>query len=337
MKQVDLLSGAPPFYEGLHCKYITELADKLHNSYEGAVIEHLRVSGVYWSLTALSLLLPAEQVMEQMRVYEEKGNDNKEGHTERGFGGNTGQDAHLLYTLSAIQILALADRLQDERLQTERVVNFVASLQQSDGSFCGDRWGEIDTRFTYCALSTLSLLHEMDAVDVDKASSYIIKCRNIDGGFGCVMGAESHAGWWLCERQVDSGGLNGRPEKQADVCYSWWLMSTMSILNKVSWINEDKLATFILKCQDDEDGGIADRPNDMPDVYHTFFGIAGLSLLGHLHQKEGTGYRQIDPMYALPTDVVKRLKLPGQVVTQSNAPVNERLSMYDVYDAAGKV
>jgi len=110
----------------------------------------------------------------------------------------------------------------------------------------------------------------------------------------------------------------------------------MSILNKVSWINEDKLARFILTCQDDEDGGIADRPNDMPDVYHTFFGIAGLSLLGHLHVKGEEGYRKIDPVYALPTDLVQRLHLPGQVVTQSNAPVNERLSMYDVYDAAGK-
>jgi geranylgeranyl transferase type-2 subunit beta len=24
-------------------------------------------------------------------------------------------------------------------------------------------------------------------------------------------------GWWLCERQVKSGGLNGRPEKLPDV------------------------------------------------------------------------------------------------------------------------
>ena len=144
-------------------------------------------------------------------------------------------------------------------------------------------------------------------------------------------------GWWLCERQVDSGGLNGRPEKQADVCYSWWILSTLSILNKVSWINEDKLASFILKCQDDEDGGIADRPDDMPDVYHTFFGIAGLSLLGHLHnhsdKRSKPHYRQIDPVYALPTDVVQRLGLKGQVVTQAGAPVNERLSMYAIHDS----
>ena len=142
-------------------------------------------------------------------------------------------------------------------------------------------------------------------------------------------------GWWLCERQVDSGGLNGRPEKQADVCYSWWILSTLSILNKVSWINEDKLASFILKCQDDVDGGIADRPDDMPDVYHTFFGIAGLSLLGHLHGAGSKSYfRHIDPVYALPTDVVLRLGLTGQVVTQMGAPVNERLSKYTIYDAS---
>ena len=31
--------------------------------------------------------------------------------------------------------------------------------------------------------------------------------------------------------------------------------------------------------QDLEEGGIADRPGDMVDVFHTVFGIAGLSLL----------------------------------------------------------
>jgi geranylgeranyl transferase type-2 subunit beta len=83
-------------------------------------------------------------------------------------------------------------------------------------------------------------------------------CKNFDGGFGAVPGAESHAGqifccvgalsiagalhhvdenllgWWLCERQCDSGGLNGRPEKQADVCYSWWILSALSIMGRVS-------------------------------------------------------------------------------------------------------
>ena len=34
----------------------------------------------------------------------------------------------------------------------------------------------------------------MDAVDVDKAVEFVLKCMNFDGGFGRVPGSESHAG-----------------------------------------------------------------------------------------------------------------------------------------------
>jgi hypothetical protein len=42
-------------------------------------------------------------------------------------------------------------------------------------------------------------------------------------------------GWWLCERQVKAGGLNGRPEKLPDVCYSWWVLSSLQILKRTHW------------------------------------------------------------------------------------------------------
>ena len=292
------------------------------------------------------------------------------------------QDGHILYTLSAIQILALADALQDPRLASiqPRVIQFIQSLQQQDGSFAGDEWGEVDTRFSYCALSALSILNSSASIKVDQAAEYIASCQNFDGGFGCHPGAESHAGqifccvgalsiarrldllkdeellcWWLAERQCDSGGLNGRPEKQADVCYSWWILSSLCILGRVDWIRGDKLAGFILKCQDEDDGGIADRPGDMADVFHTFFGIAGLSLVGVLHQEDGIvqvvedddlkesgssgkkEYRMIDPVYALPTDVVQKLGLKGQIAIPNKAALSDdRLKQYDVYEAGGK-
>ena len=125
-------------------------------------------------------------------------------------------------------------------------------------------------------------------------------------------------GWWLCERQCDSGGLNGRPEKQSDVCYSWWNLSSMSVLGKVEWIDKDKLINFIMECQDAEDGGIADRPGNMADVYHTFFGICGLSLLGFFSDKtKYPNYRSIDPTYALPTETVARLGLDPAAISPS--------------------
>jgi geranylgeranyl transferase type-2 subunit beta len=42
--------------------------------------------------------------------------------------------------------------------------------------------------------------------------------------------------------------------------------------------------------KDSELGGISDRPGDMVDVWHTVFGIAGLSLLGF------PGLEDIDPV-----------------------------------------
>ncbi len=68
----------------------------------------------------------------------------------------------------------------------------------ADGSFAGDKWGEVDTRFSYCALSCLAILGRLDAVDVTAAVSFIVSCKNFDGGFGCVPGAESHAGQVFC-------------------------------------------------------------------------------------------------------------------------------------------
>eukprot|EP00980_Cylindrotheca_fusiformis_P023380 scaffold10429_cov126-Cylindrotheca_fusiformis.AAC.11 len=349
------------FHRDAHVKYIAGLSEKLDkpSSYEGAVTEHLRMSGIYWTYAALSLLVSPTEADEILGVTSSPGDrpsivdwvikcyDKSTG----GFGGNLGHDAHILYTLSALQILVMAE-YDLSLLPRDDIIKFIVSLQQKDGSFVGDQWGEVDTRFTYCALSALSLLSSLDSVDVPEAVEYIASCQNLDGGFGSMQGAESHAGqvfccigalsiakslhvirhpdllgWWLAERQCDSGGLNGRPEKQADVCYSWWILSVLSILGRVDWISRDKLATFIGKAQDPEDGGIADRPDDMPDIFHTFFGLAGLSLL----KKFPDSYRQIDPVYALPVDVVLKQKLSAQVLG-SNGEVEERLSHYEVVE-----
>ncbi len=150
----------------------------------------------------------------------------------------------------------------------------IAQLQNpDDGSFAGDEWGETDTRFLFGALNALSLLRLLPYIDIIKAVSHVHACTNFDGGYGVSPGAESHAGQifvcvgalaiadrldlvdkdrlggWLSERQLDNGGLNGRPEKLEDVCYSWWVMSSLAMIGKLAWIDRNKLSNFILRCQ----------------------------------------------------------------------------------------
>ena len=50
------------------------------------------------------------------------------------------------------------------------------------------------------------------------------------------------------------------------------------MMNKLDWIDQKALENFIIACQD-VDGGIGDRPGNTVDVFHTFFGLAALSLL----------------------------------------------------------
>ena len=275
------------------------------------------MSGIYWGLTALHLLgqpdaLPREGVLDFVFSCL---------HDDGGFGAAPGHDAHMLYTISAVQILTMTDgfdelekRLPNGKIQIAR---WLAGLQQPNGTFAGDEWRESDTRFLYGAFNALSLLGQMPyqqpdqppLVDVPAAIAHIRASQNFDGGFGVSPGAETHSGQiftclgaltiageldnvlgeegkdrlgaWLSERQLASGGLNGRPEKLVDVCYSWWVMSSMAMIDRLHWIDKAKLTEFILKCQDPEGGGLADRPGDMVDVFHTVFGIAGLSLLGY--------------------------------------------------------
>ncbi|KAB8336956.1 hypothetical protein FH972_021260 [Carpinus fangiana] len=304
-----------------HVRYIQSL-DTRKDEIEYWLTEHLRISGLYWGLTACHLLghpeaLPRQGVVEFVLSCF----NFREGTTgDGGFGAAPGHDAHILCTVYAVQILTTLDAFADLEARfpggTSRVAKFIASLQdRKTGAFRGDHWGETDTRFLYGALNALSLLHQVDLIDKDKCITYVQACANFDGGFGTSPGAESHAGQvftcvgalailgrldlvdcdklggWLAERQQPRGGLNGRPEKLEDVCYSWWVGSSMAMIDRLHWIDGDKLADFILRCQDTDTGGFSDRPGDMVDVFHTHFSIAGLSLVGW------EGVQAVDPIY----------------------------------------
>lgn len=73
------------------------------------------------------------------------------------------------------------------------------------------------------------------------------------------------------------------------------------MLGKLHWINSPSLQSFILSSQDPENGGLADRPENVTDVFHTYFGLAGLSLLGY------EGLKGVDPVYGLPREMVERM------------------------------
>lgn len=72
-----------------------------------------------------------------------------------------------------------------------------------------------------------------------------------------------------------------------------------------------------MQAQDKDDGGISDRPGNMPDIFHSFFGISGLLLLKYFEGKEEWNMMiPIDPTYALPRPLVEALGLPAQTLPE---------------------
>ncbi|KAJ2767231.1 Rab geranylgeranyltransferase [Coemansia nantahalensis] len=307
-----------------HVAFIKSL-DKNQDDLEYWMSEHLRVSGVYWGLVALSLMGRGDALDRGEVVSYVLSCQNADG----GFGGHAGHDSHLLYTMSAVQILVMCDAL--DRVDADRVIEYVVRLQNAaTGAVSGDGWGEEDTRFAFIAVATLSFFGAQSRLDVAGVVRYVERSMNYDGGFGSGPGGESHAAQvytclaclaivgrldlvkrdrlsaWLAERQLPCGGLNGRPQKLEDVCYSWWALSSLHILGRPHWIHRPRLVEFILSAQDPA-GGIADRPGNVADVYHTCFGIAGLALAGF----GPSPLAEIDPVYCMPRAVVERAGLRG--------------------------
>ena len=131
------------------------------------------MSGLYWSLTFLDLCNSMDKLNKEEIVEFLKKNQHESG----GFGPCDGHDPHILYTLSALQIILIYDVTNE--INKEKLIEFICGLQQKDGSFAGDAWGifksfnlgnsssvfifliltgEVDTRFSFCAVAALSLL-----------------------------------------------------------------------------------------------------------------------------------------------------------------------------------
>ncbi|KRZ78780.1 LIM domain-containing protein jub, partial [Trichinella papuae] len=218
---------------------------------------------------------------------------------------NTG---HLVMTYFAILCLGiLGDNF--ERLDFNLIKKFVKGCQMESGCFRSDKIGdEQDMRFLFCGVAICKLLDDFSYIDVSKTTSYIKQCQNYDGAFGSVVGCESHGGSTFCavaslylldklfdENTIDKKslqklthwvihrqnvGFHGRPHKDDDSCYSFWVGAVLEILQAKNFIDCKVACDFTLSTQDD-DGGFGKTGEAHADLMHTYLSLAGLSILGY--------------------------------------------------------
>lgn len=210
---------------------------------------------VYWITHSLALL---EQQQQLSTVTQDVIQMLKDcAHPDGGYGGGPGQIAHLATTYAAVNaLITLGDDLALESIDRLKLLAFLHRLKQADGSFAMHEDGEIDSRATYCALSTLRVLNISDLILLENVADWILSCQTYEGGFGATPGNEAHGGYtfccvaslclmnqlkranipsllrWLANRQLEAdGGFCGRSNKLVDSCYSYWQGAVFPLLH----------------------------------------------------------------------------------------------------------
>jgi len=213
---------------------------------------------------------------------------------------------HLAMTYSALcTLITLGDDLK--RVHRNEIISALKYLQLNDGSFqCVGLGSEYDLRFVYCACAICHILEDWSGVDQHAMIQYIYSCKTYDGALSLVPGQECHGGstycgiaslalmgaldqsfyhfngWkddlirWCVSRQIE--GMQGRPNKLEDTCYSYWIGATLKILDCENYLDRDALRCFVLDCQSDL-GGFSKVRDEYhpPDLLHSFYSLAWLS------------------------------------------------------------
>ena len=216
----------------------------------------------------------------------------------------------MAYT-SLATLITLKDDLH--RLDKPALLHSVKCAQLASGAFRATRTGnEADMRFVFCACAISYVLGDWSGVDKDLVVSYVKSCSTYEGGISLTPGTEAQGGATFCavaslvmmdkledigvearralvgwceQRVQTAGGYNGRTNKVPDSCYSFWVGASLEMLGCFNNTDTQLAEAFLLnECQYSHYmdhpgiGGFSKTPGDFPDILHTFYTIAWLSI-----------------------------------------------------------
>lgn len=286
----------------------------------------------YWFSNSISILgferLRNLQVMKNMCAQYEFKRIGADG----GFAPTPYEMSHAVLTYASINAIALSmDRDVYSGIDRERIYKWFMTLKQPNGSFASAKDYECDARSTYCVISVASLLNMLTDELVDGTVDFLVSCQGPDGGFAPFLGSETHGGYgfcalaaldllgamdrinaheavcWCAMRQMEfGGGFSGRTNKLVDTCYTWWIGAMCKILsdylNIPPFWNEEAICNYVLTlCQDQKKGGLKDKPGVRADMYHTMYGLAGLSVTcrDYIFEKTNLKLEEVDARYGI--------------------------------------
>ncbi|TVY60808.1 Geranylgeranyl transferase type-1 subunit beta, partial [Lachnellula suecica] len=79
----------------------------------------------------------------------------------------------------------------------------------------------------------------------------------------------------------DFVGFNGRCNKTVDTCYAFWVIASLDMLgeDKTELVNAKAIRRFLFEQTQHQIGGFGKYPGNPPDIYHSYLGLAALSVM----------------------------------------------------------
>ncbi|XP_065199908.1 geranylgeranyl transferase type-1 subunit beta [Planococcus citri] len=224
-------------------------------------------------------------------------------------------------------LIILGDDLS--RVNKSAILKSIKHLQSENGSFLANVGSsESDMRFVYCAIVICYILNDFSHINVPKCVDFISKSVHYDGGISLEPNLESHGGSsfcaiaalhlldqlktalnpnqlkriqrWLILRQ--QSGFQGRPEKDVDTCYSFWVGAALKLIDSFDFVDREKNKQSIMGCQDRFRGGFSKFLYTEVDLLHTYFALCGLSLM------EEPGLLEMNPALNMSVRAFRHLK-----------------------------
>ncbi|XP_059474866.1 protein farnesyltransferase subunit beta [Neocloeon triangulifer] len=294
-----------------HLEFLNNSLRYLPKGYE--VLDSSQPWLCYWILHSLHLLEspPSPQIASALVARLAKCQS-----PSGGFAGGPGQSAHLAPTYAAVNALCtIGTEEAMSVINRERLQEFLYSLKNADSSFSMHHGSEADIRGVYCALSVARLTNIYTEQLFAGSAEWIVRCQTYEGGFAGVPGMEAHGGYafcglaalylmgkedlinlptfirWVVMRQMKlEGGFQGRTNKLVDGCYSFWQGGAFPLINQILLskaedikptsllFHQEALQEYLLICCQHPKGGIIDKPGKSQDLYHTCYGLSGISV-----------------------------------------------------------
>jgi geranylgeranyl transferase type-1 subunit beta len=91
----------------------------------------------------------------------------------------------------------------------------------------------------------------------------------------------------------ENQGFQGRTNKEADTCYSFWISGTLSMLYNnhnhnnvdVNYTEQRQAYHYLLEdCQHAKYGGFSKQPDCYPDVMHSFYALCYFAVMKEIPQ-----------------------------------------------------